>query len=132
MDLFYAPLDEIKKVRKEISDPFLRAETLADIFRINTLYMIKLAGSGHIGTSFSAMDIAAWLWLEEMENPNARDSKDSDIYFSSKGHDIPGLYSILIGLKKSRLIFCINFGDSTGFLGTRTFQSLSSRQIPDL
>ncbi|KKT62544.1 MAG: Transketolase [Candidatus Giovannonibacteria bacterium GW2011_GWB1_45_9b] len=100
MDLFYAPLDEIKKVRKEISDPFLRAETLADIFRINTLYMIKLAGSGHIGTSFSAMDIAAWLWLEEMENPNARDSKDSDIYFSSKGHDIPGLYSILIGLEK--------------------------------
>src|SRR3989344_4415400 len=100
MDLFYAPLDEIKKVRKEISDPFLRAETLADIFRINTLYMIKFAGSGHIGTSFSAMDIASWLWLEEMKNPNAKGSKDSDIYFSSKGHDVPGLYSILIGLEK--------------------------------
>lgn len=99
-NLFYVPLDEIKKIRKEISDPILRAETLADIFRINTLYMIKFAGSGHIGTSFSAMDIATWLWLEEMKNPNAKDSKDSDIYFSSKGHDVPGLYSILIGLEK--------------------------------
>lgn len=93
MDLFYVPLDEIKKIRGEISDPFLRTEILADIFRINTLYMIKLAGSGHIGTSFSAMDIASWLWLEEMKNP-------FDIYFSSKGHDVPGLYSILIGLEK--------------------------------
>ena len=99
-DLFYVTLDEIKKVRSAISDPLLRTEILADIFRINALYMIKLAGSGHIGTSFSAMEIACWLWLEEMKNPNARDSKDSDIYFSSKGHDIPGLYSILIGLEK--------------------------------
>ena len=27
--------------------------------------MIMKAGSGHLGTSFSAMDIASWLWLFE-------------------------------------------------------------------
>lgn len=58
--------------------------------RINTLYMISRAGSGHIGSSFSSMDIFSWLHLNVL--------KDDDVFFSSKGHDAPGLYSVLIGL----------------------------------
>ena len=77
-------------------DPFLRARLFAAICRINTLYMIANAGSGHIGSSFSSLDIVSWLLLEEMEKDAT--GKYQDVYFSSKGHDAPGLYAALIGL----------------------------------
>nr|WP_246801760.1 transketolase C-terminal domain-containing protein [Rhizobium leguminosarum] len=57
--------------------------------RLNALYMIARAGSGHIGSSFSSLDIVSWLLLEEMTG--------DDVYFSSKGHDAPGYYAALIG-----------------------------------
>jgi transketolase len=40
------------------------------------------------------MDFAAWLHLFEME----RHGKAPDLYFSSKGHDAPGLYALLTAL----------------------------------
>lgn len=58
--------------------------------RINALYMIARAGSGHVGTSFSCMDLLATLHLLRMQ--------PDDLFFSSKGHDAPALYSTLIGL----------------------------------
>lgn len=61
--------------------------------------MIKEAGSGHVGTSFSCLDIITWLWMQEMQSPNENKER-ADIYFSSKGHDAPALYSLLIGLEK--------------------------------
>ncbi len=60
----------------------------ADMARLNALYMIAKAGSGHIGSSFSALDIVAHLYLLELGA--------EDVFFSSKGHDAPGLYAILI------------------------------------
>src|SRR5207248_1035420 len=67
--------------------------------RVNALYMIAAAGSGHIGSSFSAMDIVSWLYLNELRRPDANTSAAfGDLYFSSKGHDVPGLYAVLIGL----------------------------------
>jgi transketolase len=51
--------------------------------------MIANAGSGHIGSSFSAADIVTHLYLSEMD-------RDGDAFFSSKGHDAPALYSVLI------------------------------------
>nr|WP_222025554.1 transketolase C-terminal domain-containing protein [Rhizobium laguerreae] len=57
--------------------------------RLNALYMIARAGSGHIGSSFSSLDVVSWLLLEEMTG--------NDVYFSSKGHDAPGYYAALIG-----------------------------------
>lgn len=98
--LSYVPLEKIREIRKKVSDPFLRAKILSDIFRLNTLYMIRYTGSGHLGSSFSCMDIVLWLWQEEMTNANENDVNPSDIFFSSKGHDVPALYSILIGLEK--------------------------------
>jgi transketolase len=71
-----------------------RARAFAALARINTLYMIARAGSGHIGSSFSSLDIVTWLHLTELN----RTGGAPDIYFSSKGHDAPGLYSVLIGL----------------------------------
>ena len=73
-----------------------RARLFAEICRINALYMIAYAGSGHIGSSFSSLDIVSWLFLEEMEKDAT--GKYRDVYFSSKGHDAPGLYAALIGL----------------------------------
>lgn len=95
--LSYVPLKEITRIRTSIKDPFKSCEVLADIFRINTLYMIEKAGSGHIGTSFSSIDIVTWLFTQEMVEPNDFKKKYSDTYFSSKGHDVPALYNVLIG-----------------------------------
>lgn len=97
--LSYVPLDEIRRVRSAISDPIARAEVFGDVCRVNTLYAIMNAGSGHIGSSFSSTDLITWLWTEELREPNSG-LPGSDIYFSSKGHDVPALYSLLIALEK--------------------------------
>ena len=98
--LYFAPLSEIKRISSSIKDPIAQAEALSDIFRLNTLSMIMEAGSGHLGSSFSSMDIITWLWTQEMVSPNETGISPADIYFSSKGHDVPALYSLLIGLEK--------------------------------
>lgn len=92
----FVSISEIKKIQASIKEPLVLSQVLADIFRINILSMIAEAGSGHIGTSFSSIDVITWLWTQEMENPNA----GGDIYFSSKGHDVPAFYALLIGLGK--------------------------------
>ncbi|MBI4114514.1 MAG: transketolase [Candidatus Niyogibacteria bacterium] len=97
--LSFVPLKEIRRIR-EISDPVLFCKAFADVIRINTLYMITKAGSGHIGTSFSSTDIITWLWTQEMISPNEKDEDPSDVYFSSKGHDVPALYALLIAIEK--------------------------------
>ena len=73
-----------------------RLALLADMCRFNTLSAVKRAGSGHLGSSFSAMDIVVWLYFREMNTFAAGiRSPDRDVYFSSKGHDVPGLYAVL-------------------------------------
>src|SRR5262249_54464946 len=52
-----------------------------------------------IGSSFSSMDLVTWLWSEGLVEPNSG-KPGTDIYFSSKGHDAPALYSVLIALEK--------------------------------
>jgi len=74
-----------------------RAALFADMCRLNTLYMIKCAGSGHIGTSFSALDIISFLYLTRTMG-DARSTGEHDLFFSSKGHDVPGHYSVMIAL----------------------------------
>jgi transketolase len=97
-ELSYAPLDVFRRLRA-LEDPIARAAVLADVCRLNTLYMIMNAGSGHIGSSFSAMDLIAWLWTDYLVDANSHGDA-SDIYFSSKGHDAPALYALLIALEK--------------------------------
>ena len=89
MTLRHLPLGQLDRIRAARADPVGRAAAFADACRINALYMIARAGSGHVGTSFSCMDILSWLHLEVLE--------EGDRYFSSKGHDAPALYSVLIG-----------------------------------
>src|SRR4051812_21368669 len=97
--LSFVPMAAIDAVRRATADPIARAAILADVCRLNTLYMIMQAGSGHIGSSFSSTDLITWLWTEELRDTNS-DAPGADIYFSSKGHDAPALYSLLIALGK--------------------------------
>ena len=58
--------------------------------------MVFRAASGHIGGSFSAMDILTELYFEEMRiDPAAPRAPGRDRYVLSKGHCTPALYSIL-------------------------------------
>jgi transketolase len=90
------PVEEYKRVKSTSIDTDLKLTLIADMCRINTLAEVKRAGSGHLGSSFSAMDIVTWLYEKEL-NTLAVGLKDPgrDIYFSSKGHDVPGLYAAL-------------------------------------
>jgi transketolase len=97
--LTYVPLSSIAAIRAATADPIERAALLADVCRLNTLSMIMNAGSGHIGSSFSSTDLITWLWTEELHDANSG-APGADTYFSSKGHDAPALYSLLIALGK--------------------------------
>ncbi len=96
MNLYYVPMDEIEKAfipGERIVEPHLiitrtDIKKLANIHRINSLYMIQQAGGGHIGTCFSSAEIVTLLHHEIL--------REGDIFFSSKGHDAPLFYSCLI------------------------------------
>jgi transketolase len=97
IELQYVPYREFERVRGITCASVERTRLFATLCRINALYMITRAGSGHIGSSFSAMDIVSWLYLNEMRLSEKPDG-EGDVYFSSKGHDVPGLYAVLLGL----------------------------------
>uniref|UniRef100_A0A832LJI1 1-deoxy-D-xylulose-5-phosphate synthase n=1 Tax=Ignavibacterium album TaxID=591197 RepID=A0A832LJI1_9BACT len=90
---------EFDKVKSHNGDWAKRMKLFADMCRYNTLVAVKKAGSGHLGSSLSAMDIVTYLYLNELNVLEVGlDSPDRDIYFSSKGHDVPGLYSLFYAL----------------------------------
>ena len=94
--LYFVPQRTFERVKRLDGPAPNRAALFAELCRINTLYMIARAGSGHIGSSFSSVDIVSWIILQELDGraPNQL----GDLYFSSKGHDVPALYAALIGV----------------------------------
>jgi transketolase len=98
-DLSFVPKSELDRVRAAdlAADDLLGI--LADACRLNALVAVKRAGSGHLGSTFSAMDAVAFLLFEELNTADVGwESPDRDVYFSSKGHDVPGLYAALYAL----------------------------------
>jgi transketolase len=99
VNIRFVPVEEFARVRAFDASPTEVVPLIADMCRINALSAVKLAGSGHLGSSFSAMDVVVWLYYNEM---NVRqvgwDDPGRDVYFSSKGHDVPGLYAVLHSL----------------------------------
>lgn len=92
-------LEEFHRVRKAAIDKFDKLILLTDMCRANTLASVKRAGSGHLGSSFSSLDIVTMLYYSEMNTVELGiKHPDRDIYFSSKGHDVPGLYAVLFSL----------------------------------
>jgi transketolase len=99
IDIRFIPVEEFARVRELQRQPIDWLPVIADMCRINALSAVKLAGSGHLGSSFSAMDIVVSRYYDEM---NVRTvgwgDPGRDVYFSSKGHDVPGLYAVLHSL----------------------------------
>lgn len=93
------PAEEFRRVRAVAIDKYDKLALLADMCRANTLATVKRAGSGHLGSSFSSLDIVTMLYYSEMNTAEAGvENTGRDIYFSSKGHDAPGLYAVLFSL----------------------------------
>lgn len=64
--------------------------------RLLALDMVHTAASGHIGGSFSAMDILTTLYFDTMKvDPAHPHDPDRDRFVLSKGHCTPALYAIL-------------------------------------
>jgi transketolase len=98
-ELFLIPQREFLRVNAEITNVSMRLTVLADMCRVNALTAVKKAGSGHLGSSFSSLDIVSRLYFSEMKLIDlGLDSPDRDIFFSSKGHDVPGQYAVLHAL----------------------------------
>ncbi len=97
--LYMIPRDEFKRTWKADLPDYKKLALVADMCRANALTAVKIAGSGHLGSSLSAMDIVVFLYYKEMNTVElGLDHPDRDIYFSSKGHDVPGLYSVFYSL----------------------------------
>ena len=92
IDLQYVPQSEFSRVLGLDVNPVRKTAVFADLCRLNALYMITRAGSGHIGTSFSCLDLVSWMYLNELTA--------DDVCFSSKGHDAPAFYAVLTALGK--------------------------------
>src|SRR5258706_6180603 len=92
INLSYVPASEFARVRALDVDAVRKTAVFADLCRLNALYMITRAGSGHIGTSFSCLELVSWLYLNELT--------PDDVFFSSKGHDAPAVYAVLTALGK--------------------------------
>lgn len=74
--------------QEDIASATLRVA--ADMNRFNALASIYNAGSGHIGASFSCMDILTVLYREHF-------NRGQDTFILSKGHAAAGLYAVLAG-----------------------------------
>ncbi len=79
MKLYYVPKAELDKITDEA--------VMLDALRLNVLYIVQSAGSGHLGGSLSSLTIMVPLFFGGM-GPD-------DVFISSKGHDAPALYAIL-------------------------------------
>jgi transketolase len=99
VELALIPEREFARVREAAIEQDAKLALVADMCRVNALTAVKRAGSGHLGSSFSAMEIVVFLLWERLDAvERGFDDPARDIYFSSKGHDVPGLYAVLHSL----------------------------------
>jgi transketolase len=99
LEIKLIPEEEFHLIGKADITKYKKLELLADMCRANALATVKRAGSGHLGSSFSSLDIVTFLYYSEMNTVKLGiDHPDRDIYFSSKGHDAPGHYAVLFAL----------------------------------
>ena len=69
----------------------------ANRIRINSLFAIYKAGSGHPGGALSVADILSWLVLAKLKwNPENIQNEDRDRLILSKGHSAPALYAAAV------------------------------------
>ncbi len=99
LELHLIPKSELDRVRAADVGQDARLALIADMCRLNALVAVKRAGSGHLGSTFSALDLVVHLLYERLNTAELGwEHPDRDVFFSSKGHDVPGLYSVLFAL----------------------------------
>jgi len=99
LEIKLIPEKEFQRVRAADIKKYDKLGLLADMCRANALATVKRAGSGHLGSSFSSLDIVTFLYYSEMNTVEVGiNHPDRDIYFSSKGHDAPGHYAVFFAL----------------------------------
>lgn len=86
--------DAIAKCKKaKLED---KLSIMGDMIRLNALNTIMCARSGHIGASFSAVEVLTVLYHAVMKlDPSDPKKRDRDIFVLSKGHAAAALYSVL-------------------------------------
>ena len=108
---------EIFYIKKKYFDIVQKSKSLSNTqkfhilkyyHRINILFMVMNAGSGHIGTSFSIIDFLIIFELNRKRN---------SYIFSSKGHDSPAFYSIEIMKNKIEFKKIFKFRSLNGLPG---------------
>lgn len=78
------------------ADLIRNLETISNQCRQRIIAMLEKAGSGHPGTSLSAIDIITTLFCHEMRwDPKNPAWEDRDRFVLSKGHGVPALYAVL-------------------------------------
>ncbi len=98
LNISFIPYKEFDRVKNSEAGKFDKLKIIGGMCRINALSAVKKAGSGHLGSSMSSMDINVMLYMSEMNIHDVGiDSPDRDLYSSSKGHDCPGQYAVLFG-----------------------------------
>lgn len=95
--LCYVPRPAFERLLALDTTPELRTQLFSTYCRLNLLYMVARAGSGHPGTCLSSIDLMSWVYLNEIRRLDG-DASRADVFFSSKGHDAPAFYAVLIAL----------------------------------
>jgi transketolase len=118
IEIRFVPETEFQRIRSAEIPKYKKLELMADMCRANALATVKRAGSGHLGSSFSSLDVVSFLYYDEMNVAELGvDHLDRDIYFSSKGHDVPGHYAVLYSLgliSKNQVINLRRLGGTHG------------------
>ena len=70
-------------------------KTLANACRLNAITAIQYAGSGHIGTSLSSLDIMVAVRRFLEGDTFLQEPLHGGVFFSSKGHDAPAYYALM-------------------------------------
>jgi transketolase len=99
LEIKLIPREEFQRIQTANIPKYDKLALLGDMCRANALATVKRAGSGHIGSSFSSLDLVTFLYFADMNTAELGiRHPDRDIYFSSKGHDVPGYYAVLYAL----------------------------------
>ena len=91
LDLAFFPSETMERWSENFEKEFLRISYAA---RVNILSAIKSAESGHIGTSFSSIDVILVV-RKLLDGWKQKEFHLDTIFFSSKGHDAPAIYAAM-------------------------------------
>ena len=130
-DLRLVPKPELDRLRSADVDQDARLALLADVCRLNALVAVKRAGSGHLGSTFSALDIVAHLLFDELDVPSAASTIPTETSSSRpRATTSPGCTRHSSRWVSCRRTGCSACAASAASMGIRTSACPGSRRAP--